>query len=186
MTIEPEEPPRTAREHRIARDNRKDRIRSTLRAVSEQHGYYIFENLMTEEAGAIDFLAAGPTGIVVVIVRDEDGVVRVTQDGILLLDSRPFEDDPRQHVDELADDVITRVQKANGTALTQICFARAAVEYPQDLGPMRGICTTWTLAWPFSDQGEDELTHADVEELSEEVERVYGRPPFARPARTGP
>jgi hypothetical protein len=141
---------------------------------------------MTEESGAIDFLAVGPLGTVVVIVRDEEGVVSAAEDGELLLDRRPFEEDPHQHVNELADDVIERVPKANGIALTQICFTRAQVEYPEELGPLQGVCTTWTLAWPFDDRSEEERSHADVTALAEEVERVYGRPPFARPARTEP
>lgn len=141
---------------------------------------------MTEDAGAIDFLAVGPIGAVIVIVREEEGVVSVAENSELLLDQRLFEDDPRRHVNELADDIIGRVPKANGTAHTQICFTRAEVEYPEDLKLMRGVCTVWTLPWPFADQVEEELTPADVAELAEEVEQIYGRPPFACPAGTGP
>ena len=186
MSIRHEEQLRTARERRIARDNRRDRVRSTLRAISAQCGYHIFEHLMTEEAGSIDFLAVGPVGAVVVTVRDEEGVVSISEDGEMLLDHRTFEDDPRRHVDELADDVIARIQRTDGTALTSICFTRAEVEYPGNLEPARGVCTIWTLAWPFGDQDDKRLTSADVAELAEEVERVYGRLPFARPAGTGP
>ena len=180
-----EETTLTARERRIAKDTRRDRVRSVLRAVSRQYGYHIFENLMTEESGAIDFLAAGPIGAIVLSVRDEEGVVSVAEDGQLLIDRRSFEDDPRRQVNELADDVVARIPKADGAAHTQICFTRADVEYPDDLETMRGVCTVWTLAWPFGDQGGKELTPADAAEIAEEVEHVYGRPPFARPAGTG-
>ena len=176
----------TARELRIARDNCRDRVRSVLGAVSEQYGYHVFENLVTEESGAIDFLAAGPIGVVVLIVRDEEGIVSVAEDGELLIDNCPFEDDPRQQVNELADDTVARISKADGIAHTQICFTCADVEYPDDLEPMRGVCTVWTLAWPFDNQSEEDLTPAETAELAEEIERVYGRPPFARPAGTGP
>jgi len=51
---------------------------------------------------------------------------------------------------------------------------------------MRGVCKVWTLAWTLDPEDDEELTPADAAELAEEVERVYGRPPFARPAGTGP
>jgi hypothetical protein len=60
------------------------------------------------------------------------------------------------------------------------------VEYPDDLELMRGICTVWTLSWTLDPEGDEELTPADAAELAEEVGRVYGRPPLARPAGTGP
>jgi hypothetical protein len=185
MTVEPEEP-RTARERRIARDNRIERVRSVLRAASEQHGYHVFDELVTEEAGKLDFLAVGPPGAVAIVLRDEDGLVSAAEDGELLLDGRPFEESPRAQVTELGGDVIARITRADGSVDTLVCFARADVEYPNDLELMRGICTVWTLSWTLDPEGDEELTPADAAELAEEVERVYGRPPFARPAGTGP
>ena len=186
MTVGPEEPPRTARERRIARDNRVERVRSALRAVSEQHGYHVFDELVTEEAGKLDFLAVGPPGAVVIVLRDEDGLVSAAEDGELLLDGRPFEESPRAQVAELGTDIIARVVGADGYVDTLICFSRAEVEYPDDLELMRGICTVWTLSWTLDPEGDEELTPVDTSELAEEVERIYGRPPFARPAGTGP
>lgn len=180
------EEPRTARERRIAKDNRAERVRSALRAASEKHGYYFFDELMTEEAGKLDFLAVGPPGAVAIVVRDEGGLVSAAEDGKLLLDGRPFNEDPRAQVRELGSDVITRVGRTGGTLDTLICFSRAEVEYPDDLELMRGICTVWTLAWTLDPEDDADLSRADVAELADEVEQVYGRPPFARPAGTGP
>ncbi len=185
MAPEPEES-RTARERRIAKDNRTERVRSSLRAASEQHGYHVFDELMTEEAGKLDFLAVGPLGVVAIVVRDESGLVSVAEDGELLLDGRPFEESPRKQLDELGTDVITRVAEVGGTVATLICFSRAEVEYPDDLELMRGICTVWTLAWTLDPKDNEEFTLADVADLADKVERVYGRPPFVRPAGTGP
>lgn len=186
MAAEPEEPPRSARDRRIARDNRTERVRTALRAVSERHGYHVFDELMTGEAGKLDFLAVGPPGAVAIVLRDESGLVSAAEDGELLLDGRPFEDSPREQVDALGDDVIARVTRAGSTVATLICFSRAEVEYPEDLDLMRGVCKVWTLAWVLDPGDNEELTPADAAELAEEVERVYGRPPFARPAGTGP
>lgn len=185
MASEPEEP-RTARERRIAKDNRAERIRSALRAASERHGYYVFDELMTDEAGKLNFLAVGPPGAVAIVVRDEGGLVSAAEDGELLLDGRSFEESLREQVDTLSDDVILRVARTEGAVDTLICFSRAEVEYPDDLELMRGICTVWTLAWTLDPEDNAELTPADVAELAEEVERVYGRPPFALPAGSGP
>ena len=182
---ESQEPPRTARERRISRDNRAERVRTALRAVSEQHGYHVFDELMTEEAGKLDFLAIGPPGAVAIVLRDESGLVSAAEDGELLLDGRPFEESPREQVDTLSDDVIARVTKVGSTVATLVCFSRAEVEYPDDLDLMRGVCKVWTLAWVLDPKDNEELTPADAAELAEEVERVYGRPPFARPAGTG-
>ena len=60
------------REERIERARRKDLVRTALRSAAA-HGYYIFDELLTEEAGMIDFLAVGPVGACVVVVRDEPG-----------------------------------------------------------------------------------------------------------------
>jgi hypothetical protein len=183
--LEPEEP-RTARERRIARDNRAERTRAALRAASERHGYYVFDELMTEEAGKLDFLAVGPPGAVAIVVRDEGGLVSAAEDGELLLDGRPFDEDPRSQVRELGNDVIARIDRTDGALGTLICFSRAEVEYPDDLELMRGVCTVWTLAWTLDPEDNADLTPADIVELADEVWRVYGRPPFARPAGTGP
>jgi len=185
MDIEPDES-RTAREHRIARDNHVERVRSVLRAVSEQHGYYVFDELMTEEAGKLDFLAVGSPGVVALVLRDESGLVSAAEDGELLLDGCPFEESLLEQVNTLSDDVIARVAKVGDTVATLICFSRAEVEYPEDLELMRGICKVWTLSWTLNPEDQERFSQADVAELADEVERVYGRPPFARPAGTGP
>jgi len=182
---EPDGPPRTARERRIARDNRAERVRSALRAASARHGYHVFDELATEEAGKLDFLAVGPLGVVAVVMRDEAGVVSAAEDGELLLDGLPFEEDPREQVVELGRDVISRVDEAQGVGATLICFSRAEVEYPDDLELMRGVCTVWTLTQILAPEDDSELSPTDVAELAGAVERIYGRPPFARPAGTG-
>lgn len=176
----------TARERRIARDIRTERVRASLRAVSERHGYYMFDELMTEDEGKLDFLAVGPPGAVAIVVRDESGTVSVTEDGELLLDNRPFDEDPQVQVEALGKDVLARVSGSRNTLDTLVCFPRAEVEYPENLELMRGVCKLWTLSWTLEPEDQGRLSPADVAELADEVERVYGRPPFARPAGTGP
>jgi hypothetical protein len=176
----------TARERRIARDIRTERVRASLRAVSEQHGYYMFDELMTEEEGKLDFLAVGPPGAVAIVVRDESGTVSAAEGGELLLDNRSFDEEPQAQVEALGKDVLARVSGSRNTLDTLVCFSRAEVEYPEDLELMRGVCKLWTLSWTLEPEDRERLSPADVAELADEVERVYGRPPFARPAGTGP
>lgn len=163
-----------------------ERVRASLRAVSEQHGYYVFDELMTEEEGKLDFLAVGPPGAVAIVVRDESGTVSAAEDGELLLDSQPFDEDPQMQVETLGNDVLARVSGTRNTLDTLICFSRADVEYPDDLELMRGVCKLWTLSWTLEPEDQEQLSTADVADLADEVERIYKRSPFARPAGTGP
>ena len=79
----------SARERRIVRAERRDLVRAALRSAAA-HGYYVFDELMTEEAGMIDCLTIGPVGACLVIVRDEAGDVTADVDGALYLDGRLF------------------------------------------------------------------------------------------------
>jgi hypothetical protein len=78
----------SARERRIARADRWELVRSALRSAAA-HGYYIFDALMTTEAGMIDFLAVGPVGTCVVVVRDAEGHVAADVAGTLYLTAAP-------------------------------------------------------------------------------------------------
>lgn len=98
----------SARHERIARAERREHVRLALRSGAA-HGYYVFDELMTGEAGMIDFLAVGPVGAVVIVVRDEPGEVTGDVDGTLFLNARPFADDPKREATEQAKDVNTKV-----------------------------------------------------------------------------
>jgi len=176
----------SAREKRIAGAERRELVRSALRSAAA-HGYYVFDELMTEEAGMIDFLAVGPVGACVIVVRDEEGNVTADVDGTLYLDGRRFEDGPKLQADELGDDVDAKLESSGVKTRNVICFTRAELYYlgenPDEV--LRGVCPIWDLALAFAEATE-EYSPADVAELAEEVERAYGRPPFVRPAGTGP
>jgi hypothetical protein len=175
----------SAREKRIAGAERRELVRSALRSAAAR-GYYVFDELMTEEAGMIDFLAVGPVGTCVIVVRDEEGNVTADVDGTLYLDGRHFEDDPNRQAEDLVDDVNAKLADTGAHAYHVICFTRADLYYlGEDREVLRGVCPTWDLALAFAEATE-EYSPADVAELAEEVERAYGRPPFVRPAGTGP
>ncbi len=159
-------------------------MRSALRSAAA-HDYYVFDELMTEEAGMIDFLAVGPVGACVIVVRDERGIVTADVDGTLYLDGRHFEDDPNRQAEDLVDDVNAELADTGVHAYHVICFTRAELYYlGEDREVLKGVCPTWDLALAFA-EATDEYPPADVAELAEEVERIYGRPPFVRPAGTG-
>jgi len=152
-----------------------------LRSTSV-HGYYVFEGLITEEAGMIDFLVVGSPGACVVIVRDEAGDVTADANGKLYLDGKRFEDDPLRQAGDLATDVNIRLEDIGVHCYDVICFTRAELYY---LGndpdkALKGVCPTWDLALPFA-EAHMEHTSADVAEMADRVCEVYGRHPFVVP-----
>ncbi len=175
-----EGPRLSAREQRIARGERWEHVRLALRSAAI-HGYYIFESLMTEEAGMIDFLAAGPLGVCVVVVRDEEGDVTADIDGVLYLGRRRFVDDPKSQADEIADDVSRTLRLSGVETHDVICFTRAELYYlGEDRDVLRGIYPTWDLPLAFA-EAPVQHTPADVAEIADRVREVYGRPPFVVP-----
>ncbi len=176
-----ERPRLSAREQRIAWGERWEHVRLALRSAAI-HGYYVFEGLMTENAGMIDFLAVGPLGACVVVVRDEDGDVTADTNGALYLDGRRFEDDPKSQADEQGDDVSRRLRLSGVQTHNIICFMRAELYYlgddPDEV--LKGVCPTWDLPLSFSN-APTEHTPADVAEIADRVQEVYGRPPFVVP-----
>ena len=173
-------PRRSARDDRIARAERREHVRMALHSAAA-HGYYVFDELMTEDAGMIDFLAVGPVGACVVVVRDEPGEVTGDVDGALYLDARPFADDPIRQAAELADDVYARIAGTGAEALHVVCFTRAELFYVgDDRDVLQGVYPTWDLPLAF-EEAEAEHTSADVDDLAELVRKAYGRPPFVVP-----
>ncbi len=172
----------SAREERIERARRKDFVRTALRSAAA-HGYHVFDELMTEQAGMIDFLAVGPVGAVVVIVRDESGGVTADVDKTLYLEGRRFEDDPNRHAEDLVDEVNA---KFSGTAVHTyhvICFTQAELFYLGDDpdAALQGVCPIWDLPLSFANAPR-EHTPADVADFADLIREVYGRPPFVVPA----
>jgi len=170
----------SAREERIARAERREHVRLALRSA-DAHGYYVFDELMTETAGMIDYLAVGPVGGCVVVVRDEAGKVTADVDGTLYLDGRRFVDDPRRQAEDLAADVNLKFVDTGAYAYNVICFTRAELYYlGEDESVLKGVCPTWDLPLSFAEAPEAH-TPADVAELADRVREVYGRPPFVVP-----
>lgn len=175
----------SAREERIARGERRELVRSALRSAAT-HGYYVFDELLTREAGMLDFLAVGPVGGCVVIVRDEEGDVTADVDGTLYLDGRRFADDPHQQAEDLVQDVAAKLEDAGAQVYQVICFTRAELYYlgddPDDV--LKGVCPTWDLALSFAEAPEEHTT-ADVAGLADRIREAYGRPPFVTPEGAG-
>lgn len=130
----------------------------------------------------IDFLAVGPLGTCVVVVRDEEGDVTADVNGVLYLDSHRFEDDPKLQADELGNDVDAKLRLAGIETRNVICFTRAELYYlgenPDEV--LRGVCPTWDLALAFA-EATQEYTPADIADLADRICAAYGRPPFVIP-----
>ncbi len=170
----------SAREERIGRAERWEHVRLALRSTAA-HGYYVFDELMTEEAGMIDFLAVGPMGLCIVVVRDEPGTVVADVDSTLYLNGRSFSDDPNSQGEELVEDVYAKLGEGSYTVYHIICFTRADLQYAgDDVSVLEGVCPTLDLPLPFSN-APAEHTAADVAELADLVREAYGRPPFVVP-----
>src|SRR5215217_6132524 len=97
--------PKTARERRIARAKDIEHVRLALSSTA-RHGYYVFDEIITEEAGSLDFLAVGPLGVVVIPVRSDEGCVSSGRaEDEILLDGEPFKDDPFRQARELTEEI---------------------------------------------------------------------------------
>lgn len=169
------------REERIERAHRKDLVRTALRSTAA-HGYYVFDELLTDDAGMIDFLAVGPVGACVIVVRDEPGDVTADVDGTLYLDGRRFEDDPKRQAGDLEEDVNRKLVGVGAQCYDILCFTRAELFYlGEDVYEvMKGVSPIWDLPLPFA-SAETQHTPADVAELADHIQGVYGRSPFIVP-----
>ena len=167
------------RERRVERAARTERVRSAMRATASD-GCYVFDDLVTEEAGILDYLVVGPVSICAVIVREEEGLVTADDRGRLYLDGRPFEDDPRRQAQELTDDVIAKLPVTDKPVNYVICFSEARVDDRGSPESMGGVATLWTLARTLTED-EQHLDGAEVEEFAETIRRLYGRSPFVTP-----
>lgn len=169
------------REERIERGRRKDLVRTALRSALA-HGHYVFDELLTDDAGMIDFLAVGPVGACVVVVRDEPGDVTADVDGTLYLDGRLFEDDPKRQAEDLSEDVNVKLEGTGAQCYSIICFTRAELFYLGDdvYEVMKGVSPIWDLPLPFA-SAETQHTPAEVSELADHIREAYDRPPFVVP-----
>lgn len=130
----------------------------------------------------MDFLAVGPVGAIVVVVRDESGDVTAGVDGKLYLNGRSFADDPNRQGEDLVDDVNEKIANTGVHTYHVICFTQAELFYLGDEPDvaLKGICPIWDLPLAFA-EADKEHTAADVAELADHIRRVYSRLPFVVP-----
>ena len=173
--------PRTPREKRIALAREKQMVRSALLSTA-RHGYYVFDELITEEAGIIDFLVVGPLSTCAILVRSDRGYLSLDRSrDVLQLDGKDLDEDPRQQGSTLVDDVDERVfDNAYNTRLL-ICYLYAQLEMDENNLIPHGTTPIWELPWALDPEGVENLNKAEIEEIAEKVQEVYGRPPIVRP-----
>jgi hypothetical protein len=176
--------PRTARERRIALAREKEHVRLALSSIAP-HGYYVFDEIITENAGLLDYLVVGALGVVVIIVRYDEGCVGFGRDeNEILLDGKPFVDDPFSQAAELVEELSANLLGGDVEITGIVCFPRADFEVDENRKPPLGTTPVWELPWALDPEGEEEtLTPADVEEIAEKVQKIYGRPPIVMPQR---
>ncbi len=178
------DPLRNAQERRVAVARETEHVRLALRSVS-RHGYYVFDALATEEAGLLDYAAVGPLGLIAILVRTDRGCVGfgACKDEILL-DGKPFDDDPFEQARELTTALDTELFDDCGDVWGIVCFLHATFELDEERKPPLGTTPLWELSWALDPEGREMLfTPADIEEIAEKVQRVYGRPPIITPNR---
>lgn len=179
-----EDRPQTPRAKRIAYARDKQHVRLALTSIA-RHGYYVFDELLTEGAGLLDYLAVGPLRTVAIVVRPDKGRVGFghSEDEILL-DSEPFEDDPLSQAQQLADDIDLRLPDMPEDTGHLVCFTHTDFELDENRKPPLGTTPVWELPWALDPEGREVmLTPADIEEIAERVQRIYGRPPIITPNR---
>jgi hypothetical protein len=129
----------------------------------------------------IDFLAVGPMGPCIIVVRDEPGTVVADIDSTLYLDGRTFADDPISQGEELVEDVYARLGERDYVVHHVICFTQANLQYAGDeVDVLRGVCPTLDLPLSFAEAPQDH-TAAEVAELADLIREAYARPPFVVP-----
>jgi hypothetical protein len=176
--------PMTAREQRIARAKDKEHVRLALGSIA-RHGYYVFDELITEEAGSLDFLAVGPLGVIVIPVRHDEGYIsRGRAEGEILINGKTFEDDPFRQARELSKELDMALFEGVGDISSIVCFTRARFETDDERKPPLGTTPVWELPWALDPEGQEEkLNPIDTDEIAERVQEVYGRPPIVTPER---
>ena len=168
------------REQRINRQTDYERVRSALRAGAV-NGCYVFDALMTDEAGLLDYLVVGPYGISGIVVRGEHGDVKADPDTHELLIIRsPFADDPRRQVNDQMEDVERHLCRPDIPTFVLICFTRAEIQDSGNPEANRGLYQTWGLPRTFEGR-EEVLDPEQVDDLARAIESIYARPPFVRP-----
>lgn len=168
-----------ARERRIARDEDEERVRAALRGGAH-HGCYIFDQLLTDEAGLLDYLVVGPYGISAVVVRNEHGDVQADPETHeLQIIREPFKDDPRKQAREQHKDVAARLPDFV-PAYFVVCFTRAEIKIGGNREALRGLYHTWNLHKIFQNEV-PVMNEATVREIAKGIETMYSRPPFVRP-----
>lgn len=168
------------REQRINRQTDYERVRSALRAGAA-NGCYVFDALMTDEAGLLDYLVVGPDGISAIVVRSEHGDVKADPDTHELSIIRsPFEDDPRRQVKDQLEDVERKLSRTDVPTFFVMCFTRAEIQDSGNPEANRGLYQTWGLPKIFKEK-EAVLGPEDVDDLARSIESIYARPPFVRP-----
>lgn len=180
-----EDIPRTQREKRLALAREKQMVRSALMSAA-RHGYYVFDELITDDAGIIDFFAVGPLTACAVLVRSDRGYISWDKGrNKLLIDGRDFEDDPHQQASGLVDDVDRKVFGNDYSIRFLICFMNTEFEVDENRLPPYATTPVWELPWALDPEGEENLNRARIEEIVEKVQEVYGRPPIIRPEMAG-
>jgi len=195
-----------ARAVRISRARGREKMRSALLPLPA-HGYFVFEDLLTDGAGAVDFLAVGPGGIhYAALVPHEGSVWRREEDDRLywgresvLLDAEtderdwyggPFEEDLDAMIRALGEDVASKVYGGEGGSLfPYLCFTEARLHVSGGKHP-RGVVSVWDLAYQISltdltGYGRHNLPPEEVERFAAVIEEAYGRPPWLVPEPHG-
>jgi hypothetical protein len=157
------------RRRRIAHAEGRERVRSAIRPLARE-GYYAFEDLLTDEAGAVDQLLVGPNGVHAVVVRSDRGAVwqrhserRYYLDpsggaidaatGATIYSSRPFEEDLEQVVAALSADLRRKLFGGGGPVFHQLCFTEAQLAFGADPDcPHGGTPPDLTTVWHMADK----------------------------------
>lgn len=176
-----------ARERRLARDAERERTRAALRFGAD-YGYYVFDELASENKGTLDYLAVGALGVCAIIIREDEGIfIADPYNYEWYLNGYTFEDDPVQQRIELTDDVtdrLTGVQPPDATSVpvnSVICLTKAEIHSSGNDEAYKGIADLMTLPFVVFAQEYQELTPGDVDEVARHIELAYSKPPFVRP-----
>lgn len=140
-----------ARRRRIDAARGREQVRAALSMLADA-GFFVFEDVVTAEAGAVDQLVVGPTGVHPVLVLPHRGYVFWDDSGRLAWSKRKatpdtpdspgtyyqarWDENPEEIMDALRKDLAHEVIHKGVGSIPVYCFTEATILAPDDLeGP---------------------------------------------------
>lgn len=191
-----------ARQRRVDEARGREMVRNALGALAED-GFFVFEDVLTVQDGAIDQLVVGPTGVHPVVVMAHRGYVHSDPETNALIWGRTkrdpdlpdhesrywhgfWEESPQQLMQAFRDNLAEEVVHQGIGGMSIFCFTEATLVRDADGSLPSQTATPFDLAQTLREadpeaHGYPRLDGAHVRELARLVVQNYKRLPWVVP-----